>query len=101
MPDDASHWWVASLTNYNFQLYYRAGKTNLNVDALLRVSWPGCMPDALATHLQVTAVAMPAMQEAILQGPTSPIEAYSCHLHVLDSVKDSLQVTCMTIDDQH
>ena len=29
-----SHQWVASLANYNFQLYYRTGKTNINVDAL-------------------------------------------------------------------
>ena len=29
-----SYQWVASLANYNFQLYYRAGKTNINVDAL-------------------------------------------------------------------
>ena len=36
--DTLSHHWVASLANYNFQLYYRAGKTNINVDALLRVS---------------------------------------------------------------
>ena len=35
--DAASHHWVASLANYNFQLYYRAGKTNINVDALAGV----------------------------------------------------------------
>ena len=39
------------------------------------------------------------MQEATLEGPVSPIEAYSCDLHVLDPVEDSLQVTCMTADD--
>ena len=31
--------------------------------------------------------------------PQGSIEVYSCNLHTLDSVKDSLQVTCMTIDD--
>ena len=31
----------------------------------------------------------------------SPIEAYSCNLHILGSVKDSPQITCMTIDDWH
>ena len=49
----ASHWWVASLASYNFQLYYRAEKTNINVDALLRVSWQGCMPDISDSHIQV------------------------------------------------
>ena len=35
--DAASHCRVAILANYNFQLYYRAGKTNIGVDALLSV----------------------------------------------------------------
>ena len=56
--DAASHHWVASLANYNFQLYYRAGKTNIDVDALSRVSWPGCMPDTSDMHIPVTAVAV-------------------------------------------
>ena len=64
--DAASHQWVARLTNYNFQLYYRAGKTNIDADALSRVFWQGCMPDNLGTHLQVTAVAVQAMQETTL-----------------------------------
>ena len=69
------------------------------MDAFFRVSWPGYIPNALATHLQVTAVAVCAMQEAPLKGPASPIEVYSCDLCILDSVRDSPQVTCMTIDD--
>ena len=97
--DTASHQWVASLVNYNFWLYYWARKTNINADALLRVSWPGCVPDNSGTHLQVTAASVQAVQEAGLEGPRSPIEAYSCDLHVLDSVQDSQQVTCMTLED--
>ena len=57
------------------------------------------MPDALGNHLQVTAVAVQAVQEATIKGHVSPIEAYSCDLHILNSMKDSPQVTCMTIDD--
>ena len=34
-----------------------------------------------------------------LEGPASPIEAYSCDLHILDAVQDSHQVTCMTLED--
>ena len=56
--DTVSHSWVASLANYNFQLYSRVGKTNINVDALLRASWPICMPNALGTQHQITAVAV-------------------------------------------
>ena len=43
--DARSHCWVEGLANYNFQLYYRAGKTNIDVNALLRVSWPRCVPN--------------------------------------------------------
>ena len=64
--DAVSHWWVVSLANYNFQLYYREEKTNIEADALLRVSLPGCMPDSSNIHLQVTA-AVWAMQGATLK----------------------------------
>ena len=97
--DTASHQWVFSLANYNFWLYYQARKTNTDADVLLRVSWQGCIPDNSGAHLQVTAAAVQAVQDAALKGLTSPIETYSCDLHVLDSVQDSQQVTCMTLED--
>ena len=56
--DARSHQWVASHANYNFQLYYRAGKANIHVDALSRMSWSIYMPKALGTHHWVTAVAV-------------------------------------------
>ena len=86
----AGHHWVASLANYNCQLYYRTGKANVNADALPRVSWPVCIPDASGTQHQITAVAVQVMQEVALEGPTSPIEVYSCDLHVVDPVEDGL-----------
>ena len=99
--DTASHCWVASLANYNFRLYYQARKTNIDADILSRVSWPGGMPNNSGTHLKVTAAAVQALQEAALKGPASPIEAYSCDLHVLDAIQDSQQVACMTLEDWH
>ena len=97
--DAASHCWVTSLANYNFRLHYRVGKANVDADALLRVSWPGCMPDSSGTCLKVTATAVQAVQEAALEGPASPIEAYSCDLHILDAIQDNKQVACMTLED--
>ena len=97
--DAASHCWVDSLANYNFWLYYWARKTNIDADALLRVSWPGCLPDNSGTHFKIAAAAMWAVQEASLKGFTGPMEAYSCNLHVLN--EDSQQVTCMTLEDWH
>ena len=97
--DTAHHHWVASLASYNFWLYYWARKTNIEADALSRMFWPGCVSDNSGTHLKITASAVWAMQEAALKSPASPIEAYSCDLHVLDAVQDSQQVTCMTLED--
>ena len=76
-------------------------KTSVDTDALSRVSWLGCMPDNSGTHLQVTAAAVWAVQEAALKSLTSSIEAYSCNLHILDSVQDSHHVACMTLKDWH
>ena len=56
--DAASHCWVTSLANYNFRLHYRAGKANIDADALSRVSWTGCMPDSSGIHIKVTAAAV-------------------------------------------
>ena len=97
--DAASHRWVASLANYNFRLHYRAGKANIDADALSRVSWPECMPASLGTSLKVNAAAIRAIQEAALDQPVCPIEAYSCDLHVIGAIQDSQQVAQMTLDD--
>ena len=97
--DAASHCWVASLASYNFRLHYRAGKANINADALSRVSWPKCMPDSSGTSLKVNAADIRAIQEAVLDQPACPIEAYSCNLHVIGVIQDSLQVAQMTLDD--
>ena len=99
--DAASHCWVTSLANYNFQLHCQARMTNIDMDALLRVSWLGCMPDNSGTHLKFTAAAVQAVQEDALKGPISPIEAYICYLHIMDAVQDSQQVTCMTLENWH
>ena len=99
--DAANHHWVASLANYNFRLHYQVGKTNIDADALSRVSWPECMPDNLGTSLKVTAAAIRAIQEAALDQPACPIEAYSYDLHVVGAVQDSQQVAQMTLDDWH
>ena len=99
--DAASHHWVASLANYNFRLHYQVGKTNIDVDDLSRVSWPECMPDNSDTSLKVTAAAVRAIQEAALEKPVCPIEAYSYDFHVVGAIQDSKQVAQMTLDDWH
>ena len=97
--DAGSHRWVASLANYNFRLHYWSGKANIDADVLSRVSWPECMPDNLGTGVRVNAAAIRAIQEAALDQPACPIEAYSCDMHVVGAVQDSQQVAQMTLDD--
>ena len=80
--DAASHRWVASLANYNFRLCYQSGKANIDADALSRVSWLECMPDSLGTGLKVNAAAIRAIQEAALDQPACPIEAYSHNIYM-------------------
>ena len=97
--DAASHCWVASLANYNFRLHYWSGKANIDDNALSRVSWPECMPDSLGTGLKVNAAAIRAIQEAALDQPACPIEAYSHDIHVIGEMQGSQQVAQMTLDD--
>ena len=37
--DATGQHWVAALALYNFKIYYRSGKANVNADALLRIPW--------------------------------------------------------------
>ena len=57
------------------------------------------MPDNLGTSLKVTATAVRAIQEAALEKPVFPIEAYRYDLHVVGANQDSNQVVQMTLDD--
>ena len=37
--DATGQWWIASLANYNFKIFYRSGKLNMEADALLCLAW--------------------------------------------------------------
>ena len=74
-------------------------KTNINVDALLRVSWSECATNTIGLYHQITAATVQAVQETSLRSQVSPIEAYSCNLCILNTIKDNQQWTCMTTKD--
>ena len=38
--DATTQRWVAALASYDFEIFYRAGKHNLDADALSRIKWP-------------------------------------------------------------
>ena len=37
--------WVASLANYNFKIFYRSGKLNVETDALSQIPWEDTQVD--------------------------------------------------------
>ena len=37
--DTTGQQWIANLANYNFQILYRSGKSNIDADALSRIPW--------------------------------------------------------------
>ena len=39
--------WVASLANYNFKIFYRSGKPNIEADALSKIPWENTQVDHL------------------------------------------------------
>ena len=43
--DACSHRWVARLANYNFNIHYRSGITNVDADALSHIQWPDILSD--------------------------------------------------------
>ena len=43
--DACSHRWVARLANYNFNIHYRSGITNVDADALIHIQWPSILSD--------------------------------------------------------
>ena len=57
------------------------------------------MPDSSGTGLKVNAAAIRAIQEAALDQPACPIEAYSHNIHVIGEMQSSQQVAQMTLDD--
>ena len=45
--DTTGQRWVASLANYNFKIFYKSGKLNVEADALSRIPWENTQIDHL------------------------------------------------------
>ena len=76
----------------------QAKPTSMPMLYLEYLGWSACL-DNLGTSLKVNAAAIRAIQEAALDQPACPIEAYSYNLHVIGAIQDSQQVAQMTLDD--
>ena len=48
--DATTQRWVAALASFNFDIYYRSGKHNVDADSLSRIKWPESTNDILANR---------------------------------------------------
>lgn len=87
--DAAGHRWVSQLANYQFDITYRSGKTNIDADALSRIKWP----EDLAS--QITSQSVAAVLEGV-QVDNPLIEAVSCSQQVIPGDES---VNCTGLED--
>ena len=71
--------WVASLANYDFRIFYKTGKTNVEVDALSRIP--------RSEHTKIDA---PTVKAIINVVPHTDLSEYN--FHPMDIVCKSTQV---------
>ena len=48
--DATTQRWIAVLTLYNFEIYYRSGKHNVGADSLSRIKWSESVDDVVANR---------------------------------------------------
>ena len=73
--DTTGQRWVAALSIYNFQIYYRSGKTNANADALSRIPWDASevLNSQKMDKVTVQATMIKAKNPCVPQGEQSVI----------------------------
>ena len=77
--------WVAKLANYNFTIKYKCGLSNIEVDALSRISWPEILADSEDLDVDLNCMDTHVVN-AILAGSrskTSLIESVSCSSKII------------------
>ena len=82
--DACGQWWVAKLANYIFTIRYKCGQSNVEADALSRISWPDVLSDE---DIDVDLECMDAhVVNAVLTGTktkSSLIESISCSSQII------------------
>ena len=66
--------WVASLANYNFKIFYRSGKLNVEADALSRIPWESTQVDHLEPLIVQTMLQSKLETEMGIPEKYSPFE---------------------------
>ena len=77
--------WVAKLANYNFTIKYKCGLSNVEADALSRISWPDVLADTEDLDVDLDCMDTHVVN-AILTGSRSKssfIESVSCSSKII------------------
>ena len=77
--------WVAKLANYNFTIKYKCGLSNVEADALSRISWPDILADSEDLDVDLDCMDTHVVN-AILTGSRSKsslIESVSCSSKII------------------
>ena len=81
--------WVAKLANYDFAIRYRCGQSNVEADALSRISWPEVLTDE---DIDIDLECMDThVVNAVLTGTNSKsslIESVSCCFKIIPDELD-------------
>ena len=77
--------WVAKLANYNFTIKYKCGLSNVEADALSRISWPEILADSEDLNIDLECMDTHVVN-AVLTGSKSKsslIESVSCSSKII------------------
>ena len=88
--------WIAALALYNFEIYYRSGKHNVDADSLSRIKWPESVDDVVADRSNFAKMNCKVVH-AIFQGtgiPYGSVETVSKSAKVI--FKSYFEDCCVT-----
>ena len=83
--DACGQGWVAKLGNYNFTIKYKCGLSNVEADALSRISWPDILADNEDLNIDLECMDTHVVN-AVLTGSKSKsslIESVSCNSKII------------------
>ena len=92
--------WVAKLANYNFFIKYSCGQSNVEADALSRISWPNILSDNEEVDIYLECMDTHIVN-AVLTGSRSKsslIESISCNPEIIPTALDLDSSPSSTLD---
>ena len=82
--DAMGHRWITGLSNYNFHIHCKSGKSNVEADAFSRIDWEKCDETIQVDSIQAIVAA------AITGHVANHIEAIPCCLQTISSLLPSI-----------